>query len=140
MVTMKKANNPLVDDRMIINGNPIAPQGIVAQTFGQDAVMSALAGSGKGVEITEILKELFDKGKIFMITDLSRDEAIICTRIYMVAKMKGIQSWIDGLTFFCQIMLSVKRRSRKELIDSIIGYNKNMMDMANPKNWFGRRN
>lgn len=88
-------------------------------------------------EMAEVLKELFDEKKIFMITDLSKDEIKLATRIYLIAKMKDIKVWKSGLTFFMQLMLSKDRKSRKELLDAIRGYNQQQgfLSKINPKNW-----
>lgn len=88
-------------------------------------------------EIAEVLHELFDKGKIYMIGDLTKDEIKLATRIYMVSKIKNIEVWQEGLAFFCMIMLSKERKSRKELIHAITGLQQNqnfMQKMFSPIN------
>ena len=73
-------------------------------------------------EISDVLKELFDEGKIHLISDLTGDEIKLATRIYVIAKMKNIPNWIEGLEWYIKLMLSKKRQSRKELLDAISGY------------------
>src|SRR4030043_206960 len=70
-------------------------------------------------DMAETLKELFDEKKIYMISDLSRDEARLMTRIYIIAKMKKKQRWLDGLAFYSKIVLSNNRKSRTELLKAI---------------------
>ena len=56
-------------------------------------------------QTVEILKELFDKGKIYLITDVSKDEAKLMTRIYMVAQMKHLDRWLEGLAYYVTILV-----------------------------------
>lgn len=89
-------------------------------------------------EIAEVLRELFQEGKIYLITDLSKDEIKLATRIYMLAEMKRIQAWKDGLKFFVTLMLSKDRKSRKELLEAMKGNigNSGFINKINP---FARR-
>ena len=91
-------------------------------------------------EIAEVLKELFVEGKINMITDLTPDEIKVATRIYIIADMKGLESWKKGLAFYMKLVLSRNRKSRKEILDAIKGYSSSqgLMSKLNPANW-GRR-
>lgn len=102
-----------------------------------DNISDAFAKVTEKNEIAEVLKELFDKNKIYMITDLSKDEIKLATRIYMIAKMKKIKIWHEGLEFFATMVLSMNRKSRKELLDAIRGYNAQlgMFGKLNPANW-----
>lgn len=102
-----------------------------------DAMLQQFANAQQKNEMAELLKELFDEGKIFMITDVSKDEAIIMTRIYMVAKMKNITIWLDGLAYYCKILLSVGRKSRRELISAIGSASMNPMRMMGNQSFFG---
>ena len=88
-------------------------------------------------ELTEVLKELFDKGKIYLIGDLSKDEIRLATRIYMIAKMKKLSVWNKGLTFYCTLMLSKDRKSRTEILRAIQGYStqQTFFNKMNPFNW-----
>lgn len=72
-------------------------------------------------EIAEVLRELFVEQKIYLITDLNKDEIKLATRIYMIADMKDIKAWKDGLKFFVTLMLSKDRKSRKELLEAMKG-------------------
>lgn len=86
-------------------------------------------------EMAEVLHELFDKGKIYLMTDLSKDEIRLLTRMYMIAKMKKKPSWITGINFYCQLMLSKDRKSRQEILRAISGYNQqNILQKMNPFN------
>jgi len=91
-----------------------------------DALLSAFSGSMDKNEIAEVVKELFDEKKIFMISDVTGDEAKLMTRIYMIAKMKNIDSWMTGLAFYSKILLSQKRKSREEILKAISGYSQRM--------------
>jgi len=73
-------------------------------------------------EVAEVLKELFQEGKIHLITELSKDEIRLMTRIYMISELKGFQTWKDGLVMYCKLMLSHKRNSRKEVLEAIGRY------------------
>lgn len=72
-------------------------------------------------EIAEVLKELFDEGKIYLIGDLEKDEIRLLTRMYMISRIKNIPIWEEGISFYCKLMLSKDRKSRKELIEAIKG-------------------
>lgn len=87
-------------------------------------------------EIAEILRELFVEDKIFLITDLSKDEIKLATRIYLIAEMKDIKAWKNGLKFYVKLMLSKDRKSRKELLEAMKGNigQQNFMQKMNPFN------
>jgi len=91
-------------------------------------------------EIAEVLKELFEEKKIFLISDYSKDEIKLLTRIYLVADMKGIEVYKTGLVFYSKLMLSKDRQSRKELLEAIrgVGGSQNFLQKMNPMNWFKR--
>lgn len=90
-------------------------------------------------EIAEVLRELFHENKIYLITDLSKDEIKLATRIYMLAEMKNIKAWKDGLRFFVTLMLSKDRKSRKELLEAMKGsMNQSLFQRANPMNLIRR--
>ena len=88
-------------------------------------------------ELAEVLKELFKDEKLLMITDLSSDEIKLVTRIRMIANMKDIKYWNDGLDLFMKLVLSRDRKSRKEILDAIKSYtqSKSMLQKLNPANW-----
>jgi hypothetical protein len=87
-------------------------------------------------EMAEVLKELFVKDKINMISDLTSDEIKIATRIYILAEMKDIKYWKNGLTYFMMLVLSRDRKSRKEILQAISGYSKpeGFLNRMNPFN------
>lgn len=73
-------------------------------------------------DMNEILKELFNKTKIEMITDLSISEIKLITKIKMVSKIKNIKIYDEGVKMFMELKLSQKRLSRRELIDAVKGF------------------
>jgi len=101
-------------------------------------MLNSFSTMQKQNEIAEVLKELFDENKIFMITDVSRDEAKLMTRIYMIDRIKNIPIWSEGLIFYCKILLSKNRKSRKELLEAMKGMTnqKSLLSRLNP---FGDR-
>lgn len=98
-----------------------------------DEIANAFSQVQNKNEVAEVLKELFDTGKIYLITDLTADEIRLMTRIYMVADMKNIKIWKDGLFIFCKLLLSKNRKSRTELLDAIKG-------LHQPRGIFSRMN
>jgi len=70
-------------------------------------------------ETVEVLKELFDKNKLDMITELTRDEISILTRIQVLAEYKNIPMFKKISDVFETLMISKGRKSRKELITAI---------------------
>lgn len=87
-----------------------------------DDILNAFQNFSNKNEIVEIMKELFDEGKIYMIGDMSKDEIKLATRIYVIAEMKNIKVWKKGLAFFMKLLISKDRKSRKEILDAIKGY------------------
>ena len=110
---------------------------VYQQETPQPAMLSSFQQMQVKNELAEVLKELFRDEKLLMITDLSSDEIKLVTRIRMIAKMKGIKYWDDGLDLFMKLVLSRDRKSRKEILDAIKGYtqSKNMLQKLNPANW-----
>lgn len=100
-------------------------------------VMKAFQEMQTKNEIAEVLKELFDEKKIYLIGDLTVDEIKIATRIYMIAEMKNIEIWKKGLAFYCKLLLSKDRKSRKELLEAIRGASSgsSLLSKMNPMNW-----
>ena len=104
-------------------------------------VLSALQTMQLKNEVAEVLKELFDETKILMMTDLTSDEIKLVVRIQMIADMKKIKYWTDGLNLFMKLVLSRDRKSRKEILEAIRGYTKSegFLSRLNPSNWKGNR-
>jgi len=100
-------------------------------------IMEAFANSQQKNEMAEVLKELFDEKKIMLIGDLSKDEIKLVTRIYMIAEMKKLEIWKTGLAIYIKLLLSKDRKSRKEVLDAIKGYNsqQGLLSKMNPRNW-----
>lgn len=111
---MAKANPSLLEKDQT-KGSPHAVPVV------SDEITSAFSQVQNKNEIAEVLKELFDTKKIYLITDLTSDEIKLMTRIYMIAEMKDIQAWKDGLFIFSQLLLSKGRKSRTELINAMQG-------------------
>lgn len=89
-------------------------------------IMNKFAEMQNKVEIAEVVKELFEKNKLFMITDLKRDEIKLLTRIYGIAKLKGLKEWETLCEIYAQLVLSNERKSRKEILEAIRGHSQNM--------------
>lgn len=91
-------------------------------------------------EVAEVLKELFVDKKICMITDLNMDEIKLATSIYILAEMKNIKYWKDGIDFYMKLVLSKNRKSRKEILEAIRGYTSpsGILSKLNPLNWRDR--
>lgn len=109
--------------------------------MGSDELLTKFAETQQKNEIAEVLKELFEEKKIFLISDLTKDEIKLATRIYLVADMKKIDIYKKGLTFYAKLMLSRDRQSRKELLEAIRGVSghQSFLSKMNPMNWFKQR-
>lgn len=83
-------------------------------------------------EAVEVLKELFDDKKIYMITDLSQRQINIATRIYLISQIKHLKTWESGLLFFMKLILSKNRQSRKELLEGMRNYEQSKAQSTNP--------
>lgn len=107
----------------------------------EDEMLKGFSISQQRNEIAEVLRELFDEKKIFMITDISKDEAKLITRIQLVADMKGIEEWKDGTKLLAKLLLSKNRLSRKELLEAMKGQavRQSLMSKLNPMNWSNSR-
>ncbi len=90
------------------------------------SIVQAFADQQSKHEVIEVLKELFDKDKLQLISDLEPDEIKLITRILMISKMRDIESWDSGMMIFMSLLLSKKRRSRSEVIDAVRGYAQRM--------------
>lgn len=85
-------------------------------------IETAFAAMQNRNEMAEVLKELFDEQKIYMIGDMSKDEIKLATRIYMIASIKKIDVWFTGLAFYTKFLISKDRKSRSEILRAIAGY------------------
>lgn len=111
---------------------------VITQTSAtENDIMTQFANQQNKNPTTEVLKELFDPEKLYMISDLSHDEIRLCTRIYMVAEMKNLAVWKEGLKFYMTTIISKNRKSRKELIEAIRGQLMNNGFFDRIKNRFG---
>jgi hypothetical protein len=71
--------------------------------------------------VVEMNKALLDQTKIKMITDLSSDGIRLVNPIFSLSKNMGLKSWEDIVNTHLELLLSVRRQSRKEIIDASIG-------------------
>jgi hypothetical protein len=85
-------------------------------------LVNSFANVQNKTEINEVIRELFDEKKLYMIADMSKEEIRIATRIKIIADMKGIRYWNEGLEFYTKFLLSNSRKSRKEILEAIKGY------------------
>jgi len=98
-------------------------------------LLSAFQEAQNKTEMADILRELFDEKKIQMIGDLSKDEIRIATKIYILADMKKIPLWKKGLEYYMKLLLSRDRKSRKEILEAIRGYQStSFLQKMNPFN------
>lgn len=102
-----------------------------------DVLLQQFQTSQDKNEIVEVLKELFDQEKIKLITELDDDEIRLITQILVVAKLHNIEIWEEAVHYFMMLMLSRKRKSRNEIIDSIKGYGERVRGFSRllPQNW-----
>lgn len=70
-------------------------------------------------EVIEVLKELFDKNKIFLISSFRRDEINLMTRIILVSSIRDVQVWADACELLAELRLSENRLSRTEVIEAV---------------------
>lgn len=112
----------------------------IAPTGADAKVLSAFQEMQMKNEVAEVLKELFKDNKILMITDLSSDEIKLVTRIQMIANMKDIKYWKDGIELYMKLVLSRDRKSRREILEAIRGYTQSQgfLSRLNPANWKNR--
>ena len=122
--------------------NPIIPQGPPQPQGTDDQMMNAFQSQMQRNEMAEIIKELFDPNKIDLITDLTKDEVKLITRILVIADMKGLSIWKSGIKTYMKLVLSKNRMSRKEILEAIRGNPQQgggFMGKMNPMNWGGGR-
>lgn len=84
-----------------------------------DAMVQAFQTQTNKNDKVEILKELFDKLKVKMITELSLNQIKIATKILAIARIKGIKCWEDLMNDYFELSLSNRRLSRKELLEAM---------------------
>ena len=106
----------------------------------QDSIFSSFQDQQNKNEVAEVMKELFNEEKILMITDLSRDEINLSTRIKTIADLKNIPVYEKTLAYWQKLKLSQDRKSRKEILEFIRGYagGGGFMSKLNPANWGNR--
>jgi hypothetical protein len=118
----------------------IIPDAANVNVNSQDDILAAFQAGQNKSEVAEVLRELFDKDKIYMITDMTKDELKIAIRIYMIAEIKGFEHWKKALYYYCMMLIARDRKSRREIIDALKGYTNPMSlgQRMNPMNW-GRK-
>ena len=107
----------------------------------QDELMTSFTQTQDKNEVVEVLKELFDAGKIKLISDVDPDEIRLITRINAIAEMKNLDVWQKVVNEYMSLLLSKNRRSRYEIIDAIKGYQMRQqggLSRLLPTNWGGR--
>jgi len=87
-----------------------------------DDLLNSFVSSQHKNELLSVLQELFKLEKIELITDLSEDEIKLITRIKVLADLKDIQAYKDGINYFMKLKLSKNRKSRQEIIEAVKGY------------------
>ena len=117
--------------------SPTEPKAMASSGYADTTMLSSYQQVQLKNELAEVLKELFKDEKLLMITDLTSDEIKLVTRIRMIAEMKDINYWNDGLDLFMKLVLSRDRKSRKEILEAIKGYtqSKKFLGKINPANW-----
>ena len=88
----------------------------------EDSMVKSFTESQDKNEFLDILKNLFDKSSIELITDISKDEAKLITRIRTIAELKDIPIYENALGCYMELCLSVGRKSRREIIEAVKGY------------------
>jgi hypothetical protein len=118
----------------------IIPDAANVNVNSQDDILAAFQAGQNKSEVAEVLRELFDKDKIYMITDMTKDELKIAIRIYMIAEIKGFEHWKKALYYYCMMLIARDRKSRREIIDALKGYTNpiTLGQRMNPMNW-GRK-
>jgi hypothetical protein len=104
---------------------------------GKSDIMSAFHQSQNKNDVSDILKELFDKKKLFMITDITTDEAKLITRIIGIADLMNIPEWNKVVEKYLTLSISKKRLSRAEIIKAIMGFSLHKGFMSRLRGWFG---
>lgn len=85
------------------------------------SLLDQFANASEKNETVEVLKELFDKNKLELITDLSPDHISLITRMLVLSDLKNIPQWKQGIKTFMELRVSKNRLSRTELIKAISG-------------------
>lgn len=118
---------------MVTIAEELTPQEIAEA----DQLLSAFSQTQQKGDMAQVLKELFDEQKIYLIGDMTKDEIRLATRIYTIAKMKKIKIWEQALNFYVRLLLSRDRQSRREIIDAVRGYYSppSLLQRLNPRNW-----
>lgn len=98
----------------------------VNQDSEQMALLGSFAEEKEKHEIIEVLKQLFDKEKINMISELSDDEIKLITAIQMCKELKNIEVWGTGADVFMGLLVSRNRKSRLEVIEAVKGYSEKL--------------
>lgn len=116
----KKDNRPVISDEMI----------------------NAFASQVNKSEFSEGMTALFDMDKIESITDLTKDEIRLITRINMIAEIKNIPAWKNATSLYMRLLLSKGRKSRVEILEmfkSMFSRMMNAFGMGNERRGlFGR--
>jgi hypothetical protein len=83
------------------------------------SLLDQFANASEKNETVEVLKKLFDKTKLNLITDLKGDHISLITRMLIIADLKNIPQWKQGIITFMELRISKDRKSRTEIIKAI---------------------
>jgi len=81
-----------------------------------------MANADDEAEIMKIFRELFDRDKIKMISQLTADELRMILSLLMLSKQMSMPILGECATTFLELRLSTERRSRRELLEAVKGY------------------
>ena len=87
-------------------------------------------------DLTEAIRQLFDVDKIGMITDLSKDEIRLITRMLYIGDRYNLEVFNKIAYRYMTLSLSEKRKSRSEILKAFSNINKGEMPQTgiNPFN------
>jgi hypothetical protein len=102
----------------------------IAEDLNQDLLLDQFDQQKEKAEIVQVLKELFDKDKIPLITDLDDDEIRLITMIQMLGHLKNVPVYDKMVGILTSLLLSKNRKSRTEIIDAIKGYGERFRRMG----------
>lgn len=138
-MNLKKENDKLCNNLMTLNNSKHIKGDLNNDGYVTAAdILDKFSDSQEKNEVVEVLKELFMKDKIEMISDLSNDEIALITRIDTIAFYKDIPMWNYAKDYFIKLKLSKNRKSRKELIDAIRSHNQQKDINSGMQNFFRR--
>jgi hypothetical protein len=94
-----------------------------------DEMIESFASQVNKSEFTEGMSALFDLDKIESITDLTKDEIRLITRINMIADIKDLDIYKRATNLYMRLLLSKQRKSRGEILEMFKGLMSRMNNM-----------